>query len=518
MTGHQRSANPNRRHLGAVGLVVLAASLLCSGEVSVPLAPRVASAGATAGAMAVDCGGGEGVQTECEFAGPTVRVGVHVTATPPSGYAGFQVKLAWNEDVLRYEPDPSKGDEALWPECDIAVRSDMQPLGEPSLLFACVPLVSPDDSYYAGPILDFQFRCLSYAPGDNVSDLRLVAREGDPQEGTHFLNAGGFPTDPALSLATVTCSDAPDAGDGTLAVDCDTGIPGAQSSCWITQGTRFPIRVHIVEAPANGMFGFQIMLRWPDQTFDYLPTANSSYQIVWSDCLLARHLNKQLLGDSSILSTCYNLAFPSRPLDYTGPVLEFEFQCNRDPGPVELSPPAGLVQPGSIALASRRYNEEEGTAFLGLGGPVDPSIVNAKVTCMADADADGCSDAHEEGGDPRFGGERNGDSFWDFFDTPDTANLRDQAVTVADISRLVQRFGSNDEGAGPFDRMSDPLSAPRPAILPPGARANYHPAFDRTLVPGGDRWDTGPPDGAVAIGDIARLVAQFGHTCVAPPN
>jgi hypothetical protein len=51
--------------------------------------------------------------------------------------------------------------------------------------------------------------------------------------------------------------------------------------------------------------------------------------------------------------------------------------------------------------------------------------------------------------------------------------------------------------------------APRP---PPAAPPAYHAGYDRT--PGVGPGRTGPPDGSVAVQDIALVVAQFGHSCL----
>ncbi len=117
-----------------------------------------------------------------------------------------------------------------------------------------------------------------------------------------------------------------------------------------------------------------------------------------------------------------------------------------------------------------------------------------------DTDEDGCGDGVEVASASEVGGGRDPLSFWDFFDTPDAANVRDRAVSVNDLARIVARFGST---GGP---AIDPLSPP-PA-------SGYHPAFDRSPPPAGhDAWDAGPPNGAIAIADIALAVLQFGHTC-----
>jgi hypothetical protein len=133
-----------------------------------------------------------------------------------------------------------------------------------------------------------------------------------------------------------------------------------------------------------------------------------------------------------------------------------------------------------------------------------------------DADGDGCSDSQEQGLNPAQGGLRDPNSVWDFFDVPTGSFLlRDRAVAGADIAAIVQRFGSNDTAPGDFDRNSDPLSTPNATVAPSGARANYHPAFDRGgTPPGADPWDLLAANGAVSGGDISAAVLQFGHSCL----
>jgi PKD repeat protein len=118
-----------------------------------------------------------------------------------------------------------------------------------------------------------------------------------------------------------------------------------------------------------------------------------------------------------------------------------------------------------------------------------------------DTDNDGCADTSELGSNATTGGRRDPYSFWDFFDTPNGANVRDHAITVGDLMAVVARFGAHGSPG------LDPLSAPAPA---PG----YHTAFDRAAPPsGGDPWDAAAADGVVSTTDIVLAVAQFGHTC-----
>jgi hypothetical protein len=149
---------------------------------------------------------------------------------------------------------------------------------------------------------------------------------------------------------------------------------------------------------------------------------------------------------------------------------------------------------------------------------------NSLAVMVNDADGDGCSDGEEIGPYKHFGGRRDPANFWDFFDVPTPTSVppaivfqRDGLVGTTDLAQMVARFGSNDAGPGDFTRASDPLSTPNAPVTPSGARANYHPAYDRSAaVAGGDAWDLRAPNGAVDIGDIARSVAQFGDRCTGP--
>jgi alpha-tubulin suppressor-like RCC1 family protein len=132
-----------------------------------------------------------------------------------------------------------------------------------------------------------------------------------------------------------------------------------------------------------------------------------------------------------------------------------------------------------------------------------------------DSDQDGCTNGREMGPDPVHGGMRDPKSIWDFMDVPAGPDLtRDKAITVADLGAIAARFGSNDYSVNGFTRLSPPLSRPNSPVAPSHARSNYHPAYDRAGAdPEGDPWDLLPPDGVISVGDVASVVAQFGHTC-----
>jgi hypothetical protein len=118
----------------------------------------------------------------------------------------------------------------------------------------------------------------------------------------------------------------------------------------------------------------------------------------------------------------------------------------------------------------------------------------------ADSDGDGCDDEREVGPNPALGGGRDPNNVWDFFDTPNDANVRDGAITAGDLARVVARFGSSGSKA------LDPLSSPPPA-------PSYHTAFDRTSVGEAPNGHPQGPNGSVTAQDIALIVSQFGHSC-----
>jgi hypothetical protein len=123
-------------------------------------------------------------------------------------------------------------------------------------------------------------------------------------------------------------------------------------------------------------------------------------------------------------------------------------------------------------------------------------------THPVDNDRDGCTNDQELGPTAILGGTRSPSIFWDFFDTPNPSGVRDGAINVSDISRVVARFGSSAPAPSKANAYTQALA------VPPAAPA-YSPSFDRTAA--GPL--SGPPDGSVTISDISRVVAQFGHNC-----
>jgi hypothetical protein len=129
---------------------------------------------------------------------------------------------------------------------------------------------------------------------------------------------------------------------------------------------------------------------------------------------------------------------------------------------------------------------------------------------FGDSDGDGCTDAQENGQDELLGGRRDYLNPYDFFDVPlppgdPGTGERDRAVNIVDITAVLAKFGTHDNGT-PGDFSDDPLNS---------SGQRYNPDFDRTSL-GPDPWDSGPPDGAINILDVVVVVAQFGHSCATP--
>jgi hypothetical protein len=170
--------------------------------------------------MAVDCEGNSAdIDTECRFGdGQEFTVSIQVVTPPDSdasppdgGYNFIQTKLAWESSVLSYRATADAAQEVVWDECDIPARSDNSAnpdAPEPSVLFACVPLLddngNPHVSTTTGPALLFAFTCT----GQGESTLNLIPREGDVQQGTHFGDKATNPIDATLDDASVTCGGA----------------------------------------------------------------------------------------------------------------------------------------------------------------------------------------------------------------------------------------------------------------------------------------------------------------------
>jgi hypothetical protein len=148
---------------------------------------------------------------------------------------------------------------------------------------------------------------------------------------------------------------------------------------------------------------------------------------------------------------------------------------------------------------------------LGNGATTGPQTCAGIVACsttpvsvFVDTDHDGCVDAREaqtETGSQGIGGLRNPKDFWDFMDQW-IGGSRDKVVSDGDIGSVVARFGTSG------DSLGNPLT-------PPVSTTGYHVIADRNgAYPGQRSWNLQPPNGSISGGDIAAVVAQFGHSCM----
>ncbi|MEX1253085.1 MAG: hypothetical protein WEE64_01960 [Dehalococcoidia bacterium] len=188
------------------------------------LAWQLASTSASVdGGVAVDCDASTaGAQSSCSYpSGTAFSVQVHVTSAPGGGYFAHQMKVRWDDARVHYLPAKTSAEENLWPLCAWSGHVDNRTAVPPdaSLLFGCVPLPLPTQGEtMTGAILQFRFQCAQ----DGASVLAFVPREGDAQLGTHFLDAGLRPIDPARANATVVC--------GQTATPPPTAAPKATST------------------------------------------------------------------------------------------------------------------------------------------------------------------------------------------------------------------------------------------------------------------------------------------------
>lgn len=191
------------------GIAALLANPNASEELYPPLSPSEAT-------LAVDCDvTTDGVQSDCSYAtGEGFSVQLSLTEAVESGFVAFDTETRWDNAVLDYLPASNPADEALWKTCDYALRVDDRThqyddgrLPQPSVHFGCVEGPRDDGEAFqfapelnAGPILQYQFRCLS----DGTSTVELLPRD-DEQFGTYFLQSTVAFVDPTLTSATITC-------------------------------------------------------------------------------------------------------------------------------------------------------------------------------------------------------------------------------------------------------------------------------------------------------------------------
>ncbi len=135
-----------------------------------------------------------------------------------------------------------------------------------------------------------------------------------------------------------------------------------------------------------------------------------------------------------------------------------------------------------------------------------------------DSDCDGCPDVNELSANPLAGGSRDPHDPWDFFDVPlppltsaDGTGIRNHIVTIGDVIAILYYVGTADGGPPNAAGVSYNTDLNSNGI--PDGRE-----YDRTAGGFADQpWRSGPPSGAVSIGDAIVDLAQVGDNCTAAP-
>ena len=264
--------------------------------------------------------------------------------------------------------------------------------------------------------------------------------------------------------------------------DCTT-VSG-ELACDVLNGKTATITVSLDELnlpdldgdTAAGYTGFQLRL-------------SSNTVILWPDC------DPDTLAQQGNLISC-TVGPGAEESTYLGAIAQLDFTCSQggvNTFNLEIGIPSDshlLDEDGNEVLPAKADSVRI-NCLLPTPTPTAPTDL--------DSDGDGCTDTQEQGSTAVNGGLRDPLNFWDFFDTPNPNRLpqRDKFINVADIARVVARFGtSGDPGI-------DPLSTP--------PKDGYHTAYDRFAVEGKL---SGPADGFIGAGDILLVVLQFGHTCL----
>ncbi len=132
-----------------------------------------------------------------------------------------------------------------------------------------------------------------------------------------------------------------------------------------------------------------------------------------------------------------------------------------------------------------------------------------------DTDGDGCPDAKELGANTLQGGNRSPDNPWDFFDTPepvvrpaDTTGTLSHAVTLGDVIGVLFYVGTT--AASP--NQANASGAKYGTDLNANGVLDGQ-EYDRTIPDQAHPWRSGPPDGAVSIGDAIVGLQQVGANC-----
>ena len=298
-------------------------------------------------------------------------------------------------------------------------------------------------------------------------------------------------------------------GDTVVSIDTDPGTAGIQDGVIIPTSGSFAVDIVAEDFGDLGAFNLEVVydntvLSAPTvagASVDSNPDASQAYLNSTGRSLSCSPPSPS--GDTDASATvgaafisCYSTGIAAGPEAAHGAprtLARLTFDI--------LGPAGG----SSLQLRNVNLFNSLGTVELASCAPT----VGTPATCRngavtnqpGDNDGDGCTNLREYSSNPARGGQRNPNSHWDFYDTPNPNGVpqRDLAVTIADIFRVAARFGATG------DETVDPLSPP--------PKAGYHPSYDRGGQAGANLWNQAPADGAIAVADIFAVAGQFGHSC-----
>lgn len=186
--------------------------------------------------------------------------------------------------------------------------------------------------------------------------------------------------------------------------------------------------------------------------------------------------------------------FSGAPTEATGPDVLFKIGQTAVFGSVTIdmrSCPASVTLRVIDAFGQERFELALREADLLQPALTPADFCSARETGALDRDADGCTDAQEQGSDEMLGGRRDPLYRWDFYDVNG-----DRVVDSLDALAVADALGAkarDDSG-----RLAKP----------------YDPALDRSApADGAEEWDAGPPDGVIDDTDVLLVTAQSGANC-----
>ena len=312
---------------------------------------------------------------------------------------------------------------------------------------------------------------------------------------------------------------------GTGPVHCDSRT---QTTCKLVKGSTFALQVIPNAIPVGGYTLMQSLIEYGSLL--YKPTEDPYGEFTWPEAVFTVRAPTAPTGkEGSVGHAGVTALVPPLPASFQKTTLvTLTFNCSEN----DQTP--GQSHSNLIRLVD--FNESPSGAYFLLADGITTTVPNVgsltiectvaptatptpmitptptKQPAPGDTDLDGCADEAENGAIPQFGGRRNYQYFWDFFDVwthPAGDPIgweRNAVINIFDILAVAIRFGP-----GPSLSKQAALAA---ALTEPVDDTSYHAAYDRGPIIGALNWERGPPDGSINIvDDILGVAAQFGHNC-----